>query len=1157
MSTTTHESKLSVPINPMSTTTATSTATSSGSILPPPPTTNNNNNSSYGIVPPPLTATSLLNTSTPPTNELPPMIPHSNSNDSINSINNNNTNNNTPTNNDSNELSNNPPRKRSKVSRACDACRRKKVRCNAEYSSTLQKVTKVCNNCIKNSENCSFSRVPLKRGPSKGYIRDLEEKLDKSTSSNPSSMSGATTSIQIQNTVIPITSSTSIHHQPLPFPQGHWKSNSTSNNTSSPISNGHNNNNNSNGHSPSINGNSSTIILPPIVGYQSKMLPSAVSKLSTNTSNTVTPTSTSNPSSPRSHSINGLLNNTPSSNPITTANITANNNNNSSTDLSNTKNSSPPIQGPFWKVPYEMPQSRSRRSSVTMNDSSSNSDSVSNDPNNNHQSHHHRRRSSIDSISSTSTNGSRLPSLKPSISVNSDVISDSDAEDFYSIKSSSFSLAGNHNRTPSINNLTRSRKNSQSLSPRNSVSSLSSLSGRMNKALHIQSNNSSTPTSLIPSPVVAPSLIPAHLQSAQQQQQQQQQGPPPPGSQPAAYPFPSYAFGSSTTAGPQPILSHPHPQFAFPTIAQVPTQMSSSTPTSFYQPTQYSKAPLNNIDTNLRLYYNHFHSSFPILPFNQNYIFSMLEKFDDQSSRILVDLFNQALNNLNNFKQITINDNISILSRILSLYPFNNFGIKVSDTSLILFFSSLLILNYTILLNGDIYSLGISLTSTIFNDFKVLENFIDFVNENHANVSKLTIDDYDNIKLLLPKLYFTLNIIDNLYSISFGIQKTINNNELIKFLSQHSEFLFPQHDLNDYNFKSGLLMFKNSIMLNDLILIREKFILNKNKHGENIVPINWQVNNSSNNSSTNGNGNGNTNGNGNGNGSSGSFVANDDFSNYFISLINEKFELIVYLLEINQFLSNSNNHDNEEVFENLIDYNLKLIRLIKKLSNSIITFANFISTSTQNNHGSSSTNSPGNGTPSGLMIATNSTHSPNSPLDPREPLLINPLLNITIGQLFKLIKLNKLIIDSLISLIQSANSSSSYKSSLPVANTSPNSSMMSQSNSAANINNLTGKSSSIIQGTGGDIVNRCIKINNDLSISFNLLHLNLVNLQLGSISINLIRNKISNYKFNFNLSSFLNNNGNGDLKQALNSWSSEFSNNILPFIERENIDGWY
>lgn len=57
-----------------------------------------------------------------------------------------------------------PPRKRSKVSRACDECRRKKIKCDAQTDSG----DSPCSSCARSLIRCLFSRVPQKRGPSKG-----------------------------------------------------------------------------------------------------------------------------------------------------------------------------------------------------------------------------------------------------------------------------------------------------------------------------------------------------------------------------------------------------------------------------------------------------------------------------------------------------------------------------------------------------------------------------------------------------------------------------------------------------------------------------------------------------------------------------------------------------------------------------------------------------------------------------------------------------------------------------------------------------------------------------------------------------------------------------------------------------------------------------
>ncbi|SPN99024.1 uncharacterized protein DNG_02063 [Cephalotrichum gorgonifer] len=67
-----------------------------------------------------------------------------------------------------------PPRKRSKVSRACDECRRKKVKCDAQGDIGD---AAICSSCRRSNIPCLFSRVPQKRGPSKGYIKELADRI--------------------------------------------------------------------------------------------------------------------------------------------------------------------------------------------------------------------------------------------------------------------------------------------------------------------------------------------------------------------------------------------------------------------------------------------------------------------------------------------------------------------------------------------------------------------------------------------------------------------------------------------------------------------------------------------------------------------------------------------------------------------------------------------------------------------------------------------------------------------------------------------------------------------------------------------------------------------------------------------------------------------
>ncbi|KAJ1021251.1 hypothetical protein NDA18_005492 [Ustilago nuda] len=95
-----------------------------------------------------------------------------------------------------------PQRKRLRISRACDECRRRKTRCdivgafpgepgnpltisaavpplesNMEPKGEML-ILQPCMNCRRSEVTCSYSKRPLKRGPSKGYIKDLERRLN-------------------------------------------------------------------------------------------------------------------------------------------------------------------------------------------------------------------------------------------------------------------------------------------------------------------------------------------------------------------------------------------------------------------------------------------------------------------------------------------------------------------------------------------------------------------------------------------------------------------------------------------------------------------------------------------------------------------------------------------------------------------------------------------------------------------------------------------------------------------------------------------------------------------------------------------------------------------------------------------------------------------
>ncbi|PNS14177.1 hypothetical protein CAC42_6690 [Sphaceloma murrayae] len=64
-------------------------------------------------------------------------------------------------------------KERIKTSKACDECRRKKIRCDA----TNDQATEPCSNCKRTNSTCTFARQQMKRGPSKGYIKELADRL--------------------------------------------------------------------------------------------------------------------------------------------------------------------------------------------------------------------------------------------------------------------------------------------------------------------------------------------------------------------------------------------------------------------------------------------------------------------------------------------------------------------------------------------------------------------------------------------------------------------------------------------------------------------------------------------------------------------------------------------------------------------------------------------------------------------------------------------------------------------------------------------------------------------------------------------------------------------------------------------------------------------
>lgn len=845
------------------------------------------------------------------------------------------------------------PRKRSKVSRACDACRRKKIRCDAEFLQTLQKVTKICTNCVKNAETCTFSRIPLKRGPSKGYIRDLVDKMDDQTAGYPSTHHTSVLKLQGRPRLKSVdTSKPESNAQGIPTgspPNAHsdQRSGSVSSVSSSLLvptkpllhrltfSNG--------------KSSSSPIILPPLLGPQPSKQPV---KLSVPVLKV--PSGTSVPLSP--HGGPGM------------------------------ETKDPKIREPLWTVPYEMPNSNSHgldgSASNLRNGLASN-----------------LRRSSVDSVSSILTSGSRSRFSSLKSTGNSDMaMSDSD-DDYYS---------------------SRSRAYSASLSPRNSVSSLLSLNGKMNRLLDLNNTHPPQPSHFQHSPQ------PLHFNNNGHQR--------PPENNPVALPF-------------------------------------------------------HSLEHNINMYYTKYHANFSVLPFSQPLIVKIVHTLiNDPSAHtsMVVELFRTALNNLLYYQHVPLSNLIALLRSVMSIYPFNHNGIMVNDDLLIVFFSTLVLINYTILINGDVYSLGIAMTASVFNDFKLLENFATLVRDPAS--TRLSPDD---VQLYLPRLYMCLYMIDNTYSLSFGSLLILPSN--YDLFIRNIAMLMPSE-------ASQLPFYYNvqaSMVINDLVMLRADSVLSsspKPRYRES-----WSVKTSPNNPTN-------------------SMVPN--FASLFVSLIKDKYELYDNLQEVMKFFeahppAGSPHHADDSLHDALYDHQLKISRLLKKLTQSLLNFDNYISTIYSNNK---SITSAGD--------------------------LIGPFFNLSYGQSFKLIKACKLLVDP---LMRYATDSELYTRSVKIMSDLSIAYNLLVSNVNNNLNAITNARTTLSSPNKYPNLSPSSPANEPVNVS-----------GLGLTSITLILSKIDHHKLQFNSvsgppagDSLTSRVGNFD------AWRREVSETITTFIQREDLDGWF
>lgn len=960
------------------------------------------------------------------------------------------------------------PRKRSKVSRACDACRRKKVRCDAEFSTTLQKVTKVCTNCLRTNESCSFARVPLKRGPTKGYSRDGNDRAeDSDTVASRSRLGldlGPYSSAQLSMASI----SHPPHNQGLP-------------NQNIP-------NHNIPNHNITSHNNIPLLAMPNSLGPHASLslsltstatsLATSISSMSGNVLNHLSAAQSANhmrintppspvpqllvkpmlhrlkflPSSPAPPIILPPLLSTNAQllqqlqqqhqHQVLAPQVKLSMLQAPGTTLSPGPLSVKPgadakdsrIQGPLWKVPYEMPTEPSGLDPLSPASMSLNS-----------------RRSSVDSVSLILTAGlrSRLPSLQPLTSLNSEIaMSDSDNEDVY---------------------VSRARA---SVSPQNSVSSLLSLNGRVGKLLTISGG---IPQGATHSHSHSHSLS---IGSA--------------AGMFGAVPPPVYNYSvllSSTAVAPQNA-----------TFSTIPYELALVAELAYYgsgramgQQAPMIGGPLvspmgglqNAPEYNFRVYYSRFHSTFPILPFDEQKFVQTLSDLLRESPQCmqLVQLFYAALNNLVQFQTISVDVSTALLHHFLDLYPLDQPGMPASENAMAVAMAALILINYTILIKGNMYSLAISIAGGYLNDLRVMQKFSHLCHESADLLTKLS---PDNILLYLPRLQLCLFVIDDCYSLSYGTQPRVQGD--FELLVQNLPQTFPS--------QAALLKFLENLPLaalfHRLLLVKDTAVTGKIQRKASLL-----VSTS--------------------NGAISTESSETSFVPLFMAILKDKYELYDFSVEVSAFMAPISpfKAPDEEIREQVHDFQLKLIRLVRKLSQSILDFANFISSQ---------------------YFQAKSPSSSDS--------LSSPFYNVSYGHSFKLINVCKKLLDSLLEHIKD-----------------------------------------------NEIISRLVKINNDLSILYNLLVSNLNNnfncinssksfnggmnrsssgatltpasdvpdvAGLGSASIQLISGRLESYNLSFNNNPAKFSAGtNGNYSANINGWKNDFISTFESFLLREDVEGWY
>lgn len=202
--------------------------------------------------------------------------------------------------------------------------------------------------------------------------------------------------------------------------------------------------------------------------------------------------------------------------------------------------------------------------------------------------------------------------------------------------------------------------------------------------------------------------------------------------------------------------------------------------------------PLGSVDSlenNIQKYYSSFHSSFPILYFDEARTYALVRNRPSLVKSSLCESLNLSLHCLIYFKQISLQEKIQVLLGIIAQYPFQGVA---EDGCVALLFTSLLAVNYSIFLNGDHYLSGLTALMSMLHEFRILDRMQQACD---AAKAKGEVPDCDDNVLLLPRHCFCLAILDGLYALQRGIDQSGNfSSGRMARMPLYMESLLPTND---------------------------------------------------------------------------------------------------------------------------------------------------------------------------------------------------------------------------------------------------------------------------------------------------------------------------------------------------------------------------